>query len=168
MPSDTAAPPPMTTPGTTPGNTARPLPVLALGILVCSAFVVILNETILSVALTHLMDDLEVSETTVQWVSTAFLLTMAVVIPATGYLMQRLSTRTLYLSAMTLFLAGTVVCLVSPGFTTLLIGRVIQAGGTAIMIPLLMTTVLQLIEPHRRGQVMGIVMIVISVAPALG
>ena len=141
---------------------------LAIAILVLSAFVVILNETILSVALTHLMDDLGVDEPTVQWVSTAFLLTMAVVIPTTGYLLQRLTTRALYLAAMGLFLLGTVISAAAPGIEMLLVGRVVQACGTAIMMPMLMTTVLQLVAPNRRGQVMGTVMIVISVAPALG
>lgn len=141
---------------------------LAITILVLSAFVVILNETILSVALTHLMDDLGVDEPTVQWVSTAFLLTMAVVIPTTGYLLQRLTTRALYVSAMGLFLAGTVLSAAAPGIEVLLVGRVVQACGTAIMMPMLMTTILQLVAADRRGQVMGVVMVVISVAPALG
>lgn len=141
---------------------------LAIGILVVTAFVVILNETILSVALTHLMTDLHVDEPTVQWVSTAFLLTMAVVIPTTGYLVERFSTRTLYFAAMGSFIIGTILCASAPGIELLLAGRVVQACGTAIMMPLLMTTILQLVEPSRRGQVMGVVMIVISVAPALG
>ena len=141
---------------------------LAIGILVVTAFVVILNETILSVALTHLMDDLKVDEPTVQWVSTAFLLTMAVVIPTTGYLVGRFSTRTLYFAAMGSFILGTILCAAAPGIELLLVGRVVQACGTAIMMPLLMTTILQLVSTEHRGQVMGVVMIVISVAPALG
>ncbi|MFW6597357.1 MDR family MFS transporter [Propionibacteriaceae bacterium Y2011] len=141
---------------------------LVITILVLSAFVVILNETILSVAIPHLMSDLGVDEPTVQWVSTAFLLTMAVVIPTTGFLVERLTTRTLYLSAMASFAVGTLVCALAPGIEMLLTGRVIQAFGTAIMMPLLMTTILQLVPVDRRGQVMGIVMVVISVAPALG
>ena len=141
---------------------------LVISILLVSAFVVILNETIMNVALPRLMEDLGIQPTTGQWLATAFLLTMAVVIPVTGFLIQRFSTRALFLSAMGLFATGTLVCATAPGFEVLLSGRVVQASGTAIMMPLLMTTVLNLVPPAGRGAVMGNISIVISVAPAVG
>jgi DHA2 family lincomycin resistance protein-like MFS transporter len=141
---------------------------LVITILLVSAFVVILNETIMNVALPRLMADLGIRPTTGQWLATAFLLTMAVVIPITGFLIQRFSTRALFLAAMGLFAAGTLICATAPGFEVLLAGRVVQASGTAIMMPLLMTTVLNLVPPAGRGVVMGNISIVISVAPALG
>jgi MFS transporter, DHA2 family, lincomycin resistance protein len=139
-----------------------------IGILLVAAFVVILNETIMSVALPRLMLDLDISARTVQWLTTAFMLTMAVVIPTTGFLLQRISTRTVFLLAMGLFSAGTLLAAVSPGFWVLLLARVVQASGTAVMIPLLMTTVLTLVPAERRGVVMGNLTIAISVAPAIG
>src|SRR5699024_458759 len=96
------------------------------------------------------------------------MLTMAVVIPTTGYLMGRFSTRQVFALAMSTFTVGTLICAVSPTFLPLLIGRIVQASGTAVMMPLLMTTVMNLVPPSRRGQVMGNISIVISVAPALG
>jgi DHA2 family lincomycin resistance protein-like MFS transporter len=141
---------------------------LVISILLVSAFVVILNETIMNVALPRLMEDLGIQPTTGQWLATAFLLTMAVVIPVTGFLIQRFSTRALFLAAMGLFSAGTLISATAPGFEMLVAGRVVQASGTAIMMPLLMTTVLNLVPPARRGVVMGNISIVISVAPALG
>jgi MFS transporter, DHA2 family, lincomycin resistance protein len=141
---------------------------LVIGVLLVSAFVVILNETIMNVALPRLMEDLRIPPSTGQWLATAFLLTMSVVIPVTGFLIQRFSTRSLFLAAMGLFAAGTLICATAPGFGVLLIGRVVQASGTAIMMPLLMTTVLNLVPPAARGVVMGNISIVISVAPALG
>jgi DHA2 family lincomycin resistance protein-like MFS transporter len=137
-------------------------------VLLGSAFVVILNETIMNVALPRLMVELNVSATTVQWLSTAFLLTMAVVIPMTGYVLQRLSTRSVFVLAMALFSLGTLVSGLAPSFVPLLIGRVVQAVGTAVMMPLLMTTILRLVPAYMRGRVLGTVSIVISVAPALG
>ena len=137
-------------------------------LLLISAFVVILNETILSVALPPIMDDLDLAETTAQWLTTGFMLTMAVVIPITGFLMGCFSTRQVFAIAMTTFTAGTLICAVSPAFLPLLLGRIVQASGTAIMMPLLMTTVMNLVPPSRHGQVMGNISIVISVAPALG
>ena len=137
-------------------------------LLLVSAFVVILNETILSVALPPIMDDLDLAETTAQWLTTGFMLTMAVVIPTTGYLMGRFSTRQVFTIAMTTFTVGTLICAVSPSFLPLLAGRIVQASGTAIMMPLLMTTVMNLVPPSKHGMVMGNISIVISVAPALG
>ncbi|MFZ7086940.1 MDR family MFS transporter [Curtobacterium sp. RRHDQ10] len=141
---------------------------LVIGLLLVSAFVVILNETIMGVALPRLMRDLDITATTGQWLTTAFMLTMAVVIPITGFLLQRFNTRPVFMWAMSLFSLGTLVSLLAPGFPVLLVGRIVQASGTAIMMPLLMTTVLTLVAPHHRGRVMGNISIVISVAPAVG
>ena len=141
---------------------------LAITILLVSTFVVILNETIMSVAIPHLMDDLGIEASAAQWLTTAFLLTMAIVIPITGFLLQRFTTRSIFIAAMSLFSAGTLIAAVAPGFEVLLVGRVVQASGTAIMIPLLFTTVLTLVPERSRGRVMGNISIVISVAPAIG
>jgi len=141
---------------------------LVIGLLLVSTFVVFLNETIMTVALPRLMIALDVDASAVQWLTTAFLLTMAVVIPVTGFLIQRMNTRPIYIMAMSIFTVGTFICAVSPGLELLIFGRVIQAVGTAIMMPLLMTTVMTLVPPESRGKTMGNISIVISVAPAIG
>ena len=87
-----------------------------IGTLLVATFVVILNETIMAVALPRLMSDLSVPASTVQWLTSAFLLTMAVVIPTTGFLLERVATRTVFLLAMSLFCVGTLVAGLSPGF----------------------------------------------------
>ena len=139
-----------------------------IGALLVAAFVMILNETIMNVALTPLMEQFEVSETTVQWLTTAFMLTLAVIIPTTGYMIQRFSLRGVFTVAMGLFILGTAASAAAPGFGFLVAGRVVQAAGTAMMLPLMMTTVLTLVPLRRRGVVMGNIAIVISVAPATG
>ena len=146
----------------------NPKDLATITVLIISAFIVILNETIMNVALPVLMHEFKVSEDAIQWLATIFMLTMAVVIPATGFLLQRFSTRGVFLLAMGLFTAGTLLAAASPSFAMLLGARVIQASGTAIMMPLLMTTILDLVPAHRRGVIMGNVSIVISVAPAIG
>lgn len=133
-----------------------------------ATFVVILNETIMNVAIPKLMNEFSVNASTAQWLATAFMLVMAILIPTTGFLMQRFSTRTLFLAAMSTFSLGTLVAGIAPIFALLLVGRVLQASGTAIMLPLLTTTILALIPAYRRGAMMGTVSIVISVAPAIG
>lgn len=142
--------------------------VTIISTLLVATFVVILNETIMNVALQRLMMDLRVDAPTVQWLSTGFMLTMAVVIPTTGFILQSLSTRAVFMLAMGLFAGGTALAAVAPGFEVLLLARIVQAGGTAIMLPLLMTTILTLVPLAKRGAVMGNVSIAISVAPAMG
>ncbi len=141
---------------------------LIIGVLVVSAFVMILNETIVSVALPRLAVALSVSATTIQWLASGFLVTMAVVIPTTGFLLDRFAPRAVYLASMSSFALGTLVCALAPEFEVLLLGRVVQACGTAVMVPLLLTTVMRLIPPERRGAMMGTISIVIAVAPAVG
>ena len=139
-----------------------------IGVLLVATFVVILNETIMAVALPTLITDLRVTPSVGQWLTAGFLLTMAVIIPITGFLIRRVHTRTLYGVAMGLFSSGTLLAALAPGFAVLLGARIVQASGTAIMLPLLMTTVMTLVPPARRGAVMGNLSIVISVAPAVG
>lgn len=143
-------------------------PFRVIGILSVAAFVVILNETIMSVALPRLMDEFNITEATVQWVTTAFMLTMAVVIPTTGWILTRFHLRNVYVAAMIIFTAGTLLAALAPTFLVLVTGRVVQAIGTAIMMPLLMTTVMNMVPFEKRGRTMGIVGMVISAAPALG
>lgn len=137
-------------------------------LLLGATFVVFLNETIMGVAIPHLVTDLDITLSQAQWLTTAFMLTMAVVIPITGFLLQRIATRPIFITAMSLFSAGTLLAALAPGFEVLLLARVVQATGTAIMMPLLMTTLMTLVAPSDRGRFMGRVSIVMSVAPAIG
>ncbi|HEY2095782.1 MAG TPA: MDR family MFS transporter [Pseudonocardia sp.] len=158
-----------TTNASSPARERAPsAPGLLIAVLVGSAFVMILNETILSVALRDLTADLGVPTTTIQWLTSGFLLTMAVVIPTTGFLLERFSPRSVFLFSISAFSLGTLLCGVAPGFGLLLVGRIVQACGTAVMLPLLMTTVMRLVPVHRRGAMMGTISIVIAVAPAIG
>ena len=136
--------------------------------LVGATFVVILNETIMINAIPRLMVDFAVNASAAQWLSTAFMLTMAVVIPITGWFLQRVTTRFAFGLAMATFCAGTLLAAVAWTFPVLLVARVIQAGGTAVMMPLLMTTLMAVVPMHDRGRVMGNVTLAMSVAPALG
>ncbi|KQT94788.1 MFS transporter [Marmoricola sp. Leaf446] len=147
-----------------PGVRVGPLVALLVG----SAFVVILNETIMGVALPELMREFDVPASSAQWLTTAFLLTMAVVIPVTGWLLRRFTLRQVFLAAMVSFSIGTAVAGMAPTFAVLVLARVVQAVGTALMMPLLMTTILTVVAPERRGRMMGTISIVISVAPAVG
>jgi len=150
-------------------RTAMPSsPGLIIGVMVVAAFVMILNETIVSIALPHLAREMEVDTTTVQWLISGFLVTMAVVIPTTGFLLERFTPRQVFLVAISSFCGGTLLSAVAMSFPALLIGRMVQACGTAVMIPLVMTSVMKLVPANRRGAMMGTISIVIGVAPAIG
>ncbi len=136
--------------------------------LVGATFVVILNETIMINAIPRLMVDFHVDASAAQWLSTAFMLTMAVVIPITGWFLQRVTTRFAFGLAMGVFCTGTLLAGLAPTFAVLLVARVVQASGTAVMMPLLMTTLMSVVPMHDRGRVMGNVTLAMSVAPALG
>ena len=142
--------------------------VVAIAVLVASTFTVILNEMLMAVALPRVMTDLGVTASTAQWLTTGYMLTMAVVIPTTGFLTERLRMRTVYTLAMSLFVLGTIVAAAAPGFSVLLIGRIIQAVGTAIVTPLAFTAVTALVPPSRTGRMLAMLTIATSIAPSIG
>ncbi len=154
-------------PATPPETMSRDV-IVVLAILVFTAFIMLVNETTLSVALPSIMADFDVTAATAQWLLTGVMLTMAIMMPATGWILDRFTTRQVYLFAVVIFLAGTVVAAISPTFTVMLLGRVLQAVGTAVILPLQMTVVMTVVPPHRRGTVMGAISVVMAVGPALG
>ena len=156
-----------TSPAAASGEIARS-DMRVIWLLLVAAFVAILNETTMGIAIPHLNTDLGIPPELGQWLTSAFMLTMAVVIPTTGFILQRFTTRQVFIAAMTSFSLGTLVALIAPGFEILLLGRVIQAAGTGIMMPLLMTTIMNVVPPQSRGRMMGRVGLVISLAPAIG
>jgi len=166
-PEGASVPEPATVPATEPTERVES-PYAVLRWLVLATFVVILNETIMVNAIPRLMVELDVTARSAQWLSTAFMLTMAVVIPVTGWFLQRVTTRQAFTTAMVVFLVGTALAALAPVFWVLIVGRVVQAAGTAVMLPLLMTTLMTIVPEHDRGRVMGNVTLAISVAPALG
>lgn len=136
--------------------------------LILGAFAAILNQTLLNVAVPKLMADFNVSASTVQWLSTGYLLTNGIVIPMTAFLIGTFTTRQLFLGAMFLFGVGTLLCALAPDFPVMLVGRIVQAAGAGIMMPLMMTVILNLYPPETRGRAMGTIGIAMFFAPAVG
>lgn len=138
-----------------------------LFILILGAFLSLLNQTILNVALPDLMKQFEVAATTVQWLSTGFMLVNGIIVPATAYFMKRFTTRQLFISSMVLLLVGTLIDAIAPNFVFLLSGRLIQAAGAGIVMPLLMVVILSIFPEDGRGTAMGMIGLVMIVAPAI-
>ena len=136
--------------------------------LLFGGFLSLFNETILNVALPTLMVEMHVTAITVQWLSTGYVLVVAILIPITAFLIHSFNTKALFLSAMILFLAGTLFAIFSTSFPALLISRIIQATGTGMLIPIMMNTALAINPPEKSGSVMGLCVCAILVGPALG
>ncbi|MFD2680330.1 DHA2 family efflux MFS transporter permease subunit [Bacillus seohaeanensis] len=139
-----------------------------IAILFIGAFVAILNETLLNVALPSIMEDFDVNATSVQWLSTGYMLINGILIPASAFFIQRFTNKKLFITAMGLFTAGTLLASLAPSFGVLLTARMIQASGSAIMMPLLMNVMLTAFPVEKRGAAMGTFGIVMIVAPAIG
>jgi DHA2 family lincomycin resistance protein-like MFS transporter len=136
--------------------------------LIIGAFVAILNETLIGIAFPDLMKQFNVETSTIQWLSTVYMLVIGILVPVTALLQQWFSTRQMFLSAMLLFLVGTVICGFSGSFELLLIGRIVQAAGTGLLIPVMMNTILIMYPPDNRGAAMGMIGLVLMFGPAIG
>lgn len=150
------------------GERMAPGSAMIIGLLMVSTFVVFLNEMMLGVALPTLIADLDITPATGQWLTTGYLLTLAVLIPATGFIMRRFTTRRIFLGSMSLFLLGTAIAAIAPAFGVLFAGRIIQAVGTSVFVPLLITTTMRLVPASRQGRMMALVTAVPAIAPAVG
>ncbi|AIQ48520.1 MFS transporter [Paenibacillus sp. FSL R7-0273] len=139
-----------------------------LFIMILGAFLATLNQTVMSVAVPGLMKDFGIAASTAQWLTTGYMLVNGVLIPITAFLMQRFTTRELFQTSMFVFLAGTVVSALASSFPVLLTGRMIQAAGAGIIMPLLTNVILALFPREKRGAAMGMVGLAIIFAPAIG
>lgn len=137
-------------------------------VLLAGGFVSILNQTLFATATPHVMDDFQIEENIAQWLTTIFMLVNGVMIPITAFLIETFTTRRLVLSALSIFAVGTLICGIAPTFPILMVGRVVQASGAGIMMPLMMTVFLTIFPIEKRGAAMGTVGLVISFAPAIG
>jgi len=137
-------------------------------IMILGAFLTTLNQTVMSVAIPELMVDFTIAASTAQWLTTGYMLVNGILIPITAYLMLRFTTRQLFQASMIIFLAGTIVSAFAASFPLLLTGRMIQAAGAGIIMPLLMNVILVLFPPEKRGSAMGMMGLAIIFAPAIG
>ncbi|EHN59686.1 MDR family MFS transporter [Oenococcus kitaharae] len=137
-------------------------------VLLVGTFCTVLNQTILATAFPTLMKAFNISTSTVQWLTTGFLLVNGIMIPVSAWLSNRFNSKWLYISSMAIFEIGTIMAWAAPSFAFLLSGRLIQAVGVGISMPLLQNIMLSIFPPDKRGAAMGMAGIVIGVAPAIG
>lgn len=142
--------------------------IIMLIVLVFGTFLTVLNQTVVAPALPSIMSEMSVDAAVAQWLTTGFTLVNAIMVPITAFLTDRFTTRRLFLASMVLFTAGTALAAWGPNFPVLLAGRLVQAAGAGILMPLVMTVLMWTFPVDRRGTAMGVFGIVIAFAPAAG
>jgi MFS transporter, DHA2 family, lincomycin resistance protein len=136
-------------------------------LLICG-FVGMFSETALNIAISNLMEVFQITAATAQWLTTGFLLTLGILMPMTGLLLQWFTTRQLFIGSLTSSIVGTLIAALAMNFEMLLVARVLQAAGMGLLIPLMFNTILVVYPPEQRGAAMGFVGLVIMFAPAIG
>ncbi|SDY29804.1 drug resistance transporter, EmrB/QacA subfamily [Evansella caseinilytica] len=139
-----------------------------VALLLAGAFIAILNQTLMITAIPPIMTEMNITANSAQWLTTVFMLVNGIMIPVSAFLIQRFTTRQLFITAMSIFAFGTLAAGIAPNFQLLLLGRVIQSIGAGVMLPLMQTVFLMIFPVHKRGAAMGLVGLVISFAPAIG
>jgi len=139
-----------------------------VALLLAGAFISILNQTLMITAIPPIMEEMGITANTGQWLTTVFMLVNGIMIPVSAFLLERFTTRQLFVTAMSIFAIGTLISGIAPNFSFLLVGRVIQSAGAGVMLPLMQTVFLLIFPVHKRGSAMGLIGLVISFAPALG
>src|ERR1035437_3485283 len=141
---------------------------VVLCIIMMGTFMAILDTSIVNVALPHMMSSFGVNRDKIEWVSTGFMLTSAVVMPLMGWLTGRMSYKALYLGCLAIFTVASGLCAMAWSYESLIFARILQALGGGAIQPIGMAIVAELFEPHERGRALGIWGTGIMVAPALG
>lgn len=142
--------------------------IVMLAVLVFGTFVTVLNQTVVAPALPSVMAEMSVDASTAQWLTTGFTLVNAIMIPITAFLTDRFTTKRLFLVSMVIFTAGSLLAGWGPNFALLLLGRLVQAAGAGILMPLVMTVLMWTFPVDKRGTAMGLFGIVIAFGPAIG
>lgn len=136
--------------------------------LMFGAFIGLFGETALNMALTNIMADFSVNSATAQWLTTGYLLTLGILVPVSSLLIRWFTTKQLLVASLAFSIAGSFLAALAPSFAVLFLGRIVQAVGTGILLPLMMNVILLIFPIHKRGTVMGIMGLVITTAPAIG
>ena len=141
---------------------------LIVSILLAASFVSLLNQTLLIVALPSIMNEFSISPTEAQWVTTGFMLANGIMIPITAFLIEKFSSKSLLITAISIFGLGTLLGAITPHFWLLIVARIVQAIGAGMLMPLMQTVIFSIFPVERRGTAMGMSGLVIGFAPAIG
>lgn len=137
-------------------------------VVVLGTIMSILDTTIVAVALHTLSGDFRVNFSTIQWVTTGYLLSLAVVIPVSGWAIHRIGAKPVYMVSLALFVLGSILCGFAWSATSLIFFRVLQGLGGGMIMPVGQSIMARAAGPHRMGRVMGIIGVPQLLGPILG
>lgn len=140
---------------------------VTLIIFIITATILSTGQTVVTTGLAGIMADFQVDSTTVQWIYSSFLLVLGVMIPTSAYIARRFSIRKILVSCLGLFFIGSIICYIAPNIETLIIGRIIQAIGSGIILPITQIVILRIIPKEKWHAFMGLFGFIIGIAPAL-
>lgn len=132
------------------------------------AFLGMLSETSMNIALPDLCEAFGITTGTAQWMVVGYMLAIGVVLPCVGFLLKWVKAKTLVLVALACFLAGSVLSAVAPIFPLILAGRIIQGVGTGIVLPTMYAAIMRVFPPMKIGAANGVAGLVIMFAPVIG
>ncbi|WP_278956127.1 MFS transporter [Lactobacillus apis] len=135
--------------------------------LLTGAIVTSLLQTSLTTALPKIMQELSLTALKAQWLTSAFSLAMAIMVPISAYLIKRYTTRQIFISSMILFSFGSLLSWYGSNFTVLLLGRIFQALGSGIVLPLTQVVIMTLYPTEKQGTAMGILGLASGAAPVI-
>lgn len=137
-------------------------------LLLAGTFITVLNQTVVAPALPSIMNDMSINAATGQWLTTGFTLVNAIMIPVTAFLIDRFPIRNLFLFSMSVFALGSLCAAWGPNFSVLFAGRIVQAVGAGVLMPMVMTVLMLTFPIEKRGFAMGLFGIVMACGPAVG
>ena len=148
------------------GGFRKHLPLMI--VIMLGMFLAVLNQTLLNVAIPKLINEFNVTASTAQWLLTGYMLVNGILIPLSAYLVDRFGVRRLFIASMVFFTGGSLICGLAASFSMMLAGRLIQAVGAGILMPLVMVVTLHIFPPEARGKGMGLFGLGMIFAPAIG
>ncbi|KUL23664.1 DHA2 family efflux MFS transporter permease subunit [Streptomyces regalis] len=139
-----------------------------VGVMVLGGMMSYLDATIVNVGISTLSGEFKASLATIEWVTTGYLLAVALAIPLAGWAVARFGAKRMWLLGLTVFLTGSVLCAVAWNAESLIAFRILQGFGGGMVDPIMMTVVATAAGPERMGRVMGLISVPITLGPVVG
>ena len=141
---------------------------VTLIILIMASAVTLISQSIVTTSLPYYMADFSISSAMVQWTYSVFLLVIGVMIPLTAYITKRFRIKKILITSLILFIIGSVICFISTSFEMLIVGRILEAMATGILMPIGQILIFKIMPEEKWGFFMGLMGFLVGIVPALG
>ncbi|MBQ2831434.1 DHA2 family efflux MFS transporter permease subunit [Methanobrevibacter sp.] len=141
---------------------------ITLIIIILASSITLISQSIVTTSLPYYMNDFAISSATAQWTYSIFLLVLGVMIPPTAYITKRFKIKTILITSLILFIMGSVICFLSTGIEMLIVGRILEAMGTGILMPIGQILIFRIMPEEKWGFFMGLMGFLVGIVPAMG